>query len=383
MLQGRLVRSVAPFVRVTAMAVITVIFIQVLVLSLGSAPPQVLAAGVVDQQQTHLGGAYNASPGFGVAQTFTAGLTGQLDQVDVFVFGGGSTGDLTAEIRDVIGGVPGATVLTTATLPEASIPASAFATLTFSPSISVVSGTQYAIVLNTPNSSNGNLIAYFHNDPNRDPNPYAAGSLFLYTVGTGSFAALPNYDLVFKTYVVATSTSTPTATTMGTPLPPETPTSTATAMTTTTVTPTATATSVPVATVTVTQTTTSSVDVASQVASPEDDTDKPRRRTDEQRQQGARTNASNLDQYHTDGNVIAVERPEGATYLLVTVALTRQETQVVQVFCSGSGTGLSCPDIHVGDYLEADGYQNGVGDPNTWFVASDGVEVTRNGRRIK
>jgi hypothetical protein len=40
-------------------------------------------------------------------------------------------------------------------------------------------------------------------------------------------------------------------------------------------------------------------------------------------------------------------------------------------------------DIRVGDYLEADGYQNGIGDPNTYFVAADGVEVTRNGRRVR
>ena len=30
-----------------------------------------------------------------------------------------------------------------------------------------------------------------------------------------------------------------------------------------------------------------------------------------------------------------------------------------------------------------DGYQNGVGDPNSYFVASDGVEVTRNGKRVE
>jgi hypothetical protein len=38
--------------------------------------------------------------------------------------------------------------------------------------------------------------------------------------------------------------------------------------------------------------------------------------------------------------------------------------------------GGSCPDIQVGDELEADGYQNGVGDPNSYFVAADSVEVT-------
>ena len=62
----------------------------------------------------------------------------------------------------------------------------------------------------------------------------------------------------------------------------------------------------------------------------------------------------------------------------MTIALTRNETLVVQVFCALS----RCPDIQVGDYLEADGYQNGVGDPNTWFVAADDIEVTRNGKKV-
>jgi hypothetical protein len=36
-----------------------------------------------------------------------------------------------------------------------------------------------------------------------------------------------------------------------------------------------------------------------------------------------------------------------------------------------------------GDYLEADGYQNGVGDANSYFVASDSYEVLRNGKKVK
>jgi len=60
------------------------------------------------------------------------------------------------------------------------------------------------------------------------------------------------------------------------------------------------------------------------------------------------------------------------------VALTRNETQVVQVPCDHG----VCPDIRVGNYLEADGYQNGVGDPNNYFVAADGVTVWRGGKKV-
>jgi hypothetical protein len=63
--------------------------------------------------------------------------------------------------------------------------------------------------------------------------------------------------------------------------------------------------------------------------------------------------------------------------------MTRKETLVVQVPCVVKSDGLACPDIRVGDYLEADGYQNGVGDPNNYFVATDGIEVWRNGKKVK
>jgi len=112
---------------------------------------------------------------------------------------------------------------------------------------------------------------------------------------------------------------------------------------------------------------------------PENKEDSPKPKTEEQRQQEQRTNRAGKDDVHTEGNVLAVEQPAETSYLLVTIALTRNETLVVQVFCALS----RCPDIQVGDYLEADGYQNGVGDTNTWFVAADDVEVTRNGKKIK
>jgi hypothetical protein len=112
---------------------------------------------------------------------------------------------------------------------------------------------------------------------------------------------------------------------------------------------------------------------------PEDNQDKRPKQTEEQRQDRQLTNRSGKDDVHTEGNVIAVERPEGASYVLVTIALGRNETLTVQISCQIP----TCPDVRVGDYLEADGVQNGVGDPNGYFVATDSVEITRNGQRVR
>jgi hypothetical protein len=136
--------------------------------------------------------------------------------------------------------------------------------------------------------------------------------------------------------------------------------------------------SITAATATATPTATSTPVISAQTI-PEDNQDKKPKQTEEQRQQEQLTNRSGKDDVHTEGNVIAVERPDGADYLLVTIALGRGETLVVQVPCDRQ----ACPDIRVGDYLEADGYQNGVGDPNAYFVAADGLTVTRNGKRIR
>ena len=122
---------------------------------------------------------------------------------------------------------------------------------------------------------------------------------------------------------------------------------------------------------------------------PQDDTDPSRKGTREskdvketetERQQRERTNRGGKDDVHTEGQVVAVDKAPDGKSLLVTVVLVREERLVVQVPCFGDGT---CYDIQVGDYLEADGYQNGVGDPNSYFVASDGVTVRRNGKQVK
>jgi hypothetical protein len=80
---------------------------------------------------------------------------------------------------------------------------------------------------------------------------------------------------------------------------------------------------------------------------PEDDTDKPRNETEEQRQQRERTNRSNKDDVHTEGNVVEVHQDERPPYVVIA---TRDGLQRVNLLC-----GDQCPRIEVGTYLEADG----------------------------
>lgn len=108
--------------------------------------------------------------------------------------------------------------------------------------------------------------------------------------------------------------------------------------------------------------------------------DKPDKLTQEQRQQRERTNASNLDEYRTEGNVSGVEQTPDGKLLLVTIALIRDEKLVVQVPCMNGSNGSTCPDVRVGDYLEAEGWQGGKEEQGR-FIAED-ITVRRNGRRV-
>jgi hypothetical protein len=207
---------------------------------------------------------------------------------------------------------------------------------------------------------------------------------FTYTV-RDNLAAVSNAATVTITVMPAptatptsTSTSTPTLTVTGT-LPA---TATGTVIVTATATATATATMTGTPTVTTMPTRTATPTATGTVVPPpqtENKEDSPKPKTEEQRQQEQRTNRSGKDDVHTEGNVLAVEQPAGASYLLATIALVRNETLVVQVPCREQ----VCPDVRMGDYLEADRYQNGVGDPNSYFVASDSFTIWRNGQRVK
>ena len=149
------------------------------------------------------------------AQTFTAGLSGGVDQVDLQLEKILTpTAPLSVEIRDVSGGAPGSMVLASQSVPGSSVPGSpAFVSINFATPAPVVAGTQYAIVAySSTNSTNAYAWSY-----SATANPYAGG-VGLYTLTSppsGAWNPLSGMaDLAFKTYVVV-PTSGPTGPTSG------------------------------------------------------------------------------------------------------------------------------------------------------------------------
>jgi hypothetical protein len=112
-------------------------------------PAASASAGTLDQQQTvsNFGGLQVANNN-SKAQTFTAGLTGQLDQVDLALSGGvDATTSLTVQIRDGSATAPGATVLASGSVPTSAVTSTeSFVPITFASPASVTAGTQYSIV---------------------------------------------------------------------------------------------------------------------------------------------------------------------------------------------------------------------------------------------
>jgi hypothetical protein len=168
-------------------------------------------AGVLDQSQPGIRSNTVAFVSDSVhdAQTFTNGLTGALDQVDVAV---GRT-DLTVnasllvEIRPLSSGVPSGPALASASLPAASVPVaffpSAFLSVPLAPPAPVTAGVQYAIVASS--SSCGFLNCYEQVIAPGDL--YPAGAAYFSHNAGATWSPLVVYELPFKTYVLEPPTS--------------------------------------------------------------------------------------------------------------------------------------------------------------------------------
>jgi hypothetical protein len=204
----------------------------------------------------------------------------------------------------------------------------------------------------------GNGVAYVAGLTNSDPFGFGTAPGFDRTYGGGgsndAFVvkdAMPSATPTFTPTPTATSTGTPTSTPTATQSPTTTGTPTSTPTGTLTITPTATQTSTPTATATVTPAATSTATAVTaelQVAGKEEKSGSPHKRTETQRQQDDHTNRYGLDQYRTEGNVIAVEHTD--TGLVITLGLGRGETLDVVFECQNR-----CPSVSVGNYVTVTG----------------------------
>ena len=172
--------------------------------------PGVALAGTQDQQQSlHDGNGLSiANDSFFVAQTFTAGISGKLDQVDLALSKNGSPGPLTVEIRNVSGGSPATTVLASTGLDSSAVtaqaPPGATVPVTFSAPATVAAGTQYAIVASNPSTGLPNLYGWY---TSLDCQSLRRGhSVYRDAPAGTSWTPVPSGDLAFTTYVVPAAT---------------------------------------------------------------------------------------------------------------------------------------------------------------------------------
>jgi hypothetical protein len=179
--------------------------------------PGAALAGTLDQQQTDIsGGNYAIESVQSMAQTFTAGITGGLDRVDLSLlqFGGTPSAPLYVEIRDVSGGAPGANILANQSVPPTAVSGSpSFVPIVFPSAAPVAAGAKYSIVAFSFASLVGGMYWLWRGSSNA--NSYPGGAAFNSSPPLASWMAEPpgSNELAFKTYVVPSTPSTPSAVT--------------------------------------------------------------------------------------------------------------------------------------------------------------------------
>jgi hypothetical protein len=172
--------------------------------------PGVASAGTLDQQQTNQSSGFGVGSGQSVAQTFTAGITGDLDGVDLALQAVDSPASpLTVEIRSVIPGSIGATALASAIIQPGSLPTAdtAFVAIPLATQVPVSAGSSYAIVLYT-----AAVFPHTYAWGGANSDVYAGGTALLTASSPPNNTWTPaTDDQAFKTYVVPASSPTPPA----------------------------------------------------------------------------------------------------------------------------------------------------------------------------
>jgi hypothetical protein len=164
--------------------------------------PGAALADTLDQQQPEGGSDTKVQSMESEAQTFTAGLTGGLDRVELLLGYGDSAPDapMTVEIRNASAGSPGMTVLATGSVPPSAVSSTdAWIPITFATAAPVTAGTQYSIVVYSSVDNTHSYVWGF-----KFGTPYPPGAPFLQTVSPPGPTWTPSIligDQAFKTYV--------------------------------------------------------------------------------------------------------------------------------------------------------------------------------------
>ncbi len=163
------------------------------------------SAGTLDQQQPTIGAmGLFAHSTQSLAQTFTAGVSGGLDQADLALSNFGSpVANLYVEIRDGSSAGAGNQILASRNLPPSSVTSTtpAFVPVGFSPPAPVVAGHQYAIVAYSAAPFPNN---YMWQEAGSDPYPPGAAFTNGASPPAGSWTDQSPADFAFKTYVIPT-----------------------------------------------------------------------------------------------------------------------------------------------------------------------------------
>jgi hypothetical protein len=160
----------------------------------------------IDQQDlTASTGGFGMNATNWAAQTFTAGVTGQIVRADLNLFCSGcgsvvSPPSLVISIRATIGDLPTGPDLATATIPGFTTGVSRWYAATFTTAAPIVAGTRYAVVVRPEANLSAGLYAYI-TAPAAQPNTYLNGRRAT-SANSGVTWTAPGTlrDLNFKTY---------------------------------------------------------------------------------------------------------------------------------------------------------------------------------------
>jgi hypothetical protein len=165
-------------------------------------PGAARAQGTLDQSQTDgQGGSLVVSAGTAVAQTFTAGRSGNLVRVDLLLQRPGTVpeGLLIVEIESVTGGEPSGDPLAVTAIVPGAVPISPdWVTLVFTRPAPSSAGTQYAIVAHSPGTTPGQGYSWLFGAG--DPYPGGEGLLRTLIPLPGPWLPIGG-DMAFRTYV--------------------------------------------------------------------------------------------------------------------------------------------------------------------------------------